>query len=390
MVEILHRRLQSPGGLPDSCPPQSRALAEPPALSSPDRGRPSPRSGLRGPPGSLTNLTGGRSKRDLCGVSSGRQAAGFPTSRTPPWPRWPTEAPTRPPDLTISKERVGEVEAADDAGEGVVGGAGLDAALHWGHLHVMGTGLLSQLRVGLLQLDGQRPPGRHLPHTPPAPPLPGAPQPAPSPPVQIIPAGATAVRTHQAGGRGQGAARRGSPAPAHLAGGISSPLLARHSALADAPEGLAQRLLEGLHPGQRPLHGQRVVGVKRAPAGRQTSAGPHGTVPERPPCPRWPHGPGTSGPATLPRRPAAGGLKLASGTPREDRAARGGGGSQVTLASPCQVSEGETRGPDPACLPRLRAHPPHTWPAPGSCADSRRGQSRDWCQRPRGSTPRGA
>lgn len=75
--------------------------------------------------------------------------------------------PTRAsPGLTISKERVSEVEAAHHTRERIVGRAGLDAALHGGHLHVVGAGLLCQLRVGFLQLEGRGAPGRHLlPHS---------------------------------------------------------------------------------------------------------------------------------------------------------------------------------------------------------------------------------
>lgn len=46
------------------------------------------------------------------------------------------------------------MQAAHHARQGVVGRAGLDAALHGRDLHVLGAGLLCQLRVGLLQLEG--------------------------------------------------------------------------------------------------------------------------------------------------------------------------------------------------------------------------------------------
>lgn len=75
----------------------------------------------------------------------------------------------RPPGLTISEKRVREVQAAHHARQGVVGRAGLDAALHGRHLHVLGAGLLRQLRVGLLQLEG---PGSDTP--PPSAPRPAA------------------------------------------------------------------------------------------------------------------------------------------------------------------------------------------------------------------------
>lgn len=110
-------------------------------------------------------------------------------------------SPVHPPHLTISKKRVSEVEAADDAREGVVGGAGLNAALHWGHLHIVGAGLLSQLRIGLLQLERQWPPGRRLPNTLPAPMQPGAQQPGT---LLISLARATMGSGHQAWGQGRG------------------------------------------------------------------------------------------------------------------------------------------------------------------------------------------
>lgn len=82
------------------------------------------------------------------------------------------------PGLTVSKERVREVEAAHHARERVVGRAGLDAALHGGHLHVVGAGLLRQLRIGCLQLQGRAAPGhRLLPHSLP----PDIPSPCPLP-----------------------------------------------------------------------------------------------------------------------------------------------------------------------------------------------------------------
>lgn len=80
------------------------------------------------------------------------------------------------------------------------------------------------------------------------------------------------------------------PLPAHLAGGAAGvePLLARHAALADAAEGLTQGLLEGLHAGQGPLHGQRVIGVQCTPAGTDAAQNPP-CCSRGSPAPRSPH-----------------------------------------------------------------------------------------------------
>ena len=88
-----------------------------------------------------------------------------------PFPRRPrTHRPwlPTPPILTISKEGVCKVETAHNTREGVVGRAGLDAALHGRHLHILGTSLLRQLRIGLLQLEGHKvgPPSCPPPHHP--------------------------------------------------------------------------------------------------------------------------------------------------------------------------------------------------------------------------------
>lgn len=144
----------------------------------------------------------------------------------------------------------------------------------WGHVCSASCALASCNWRGSGLQDARRLPHSPVPNSPaPSPPCPhhagrgnrGDQTPGPGPRAQAR-AGAW-LRSYAQPAE---AARRhpGSRAPAHLAGGISSPLLARDSALADAPEGLAQRLLQGLHPGQWALHGQRVIGVKCAPAGR--------------------------------------------------------------------------------------------------------------------------
>lgn len=58
------------------------------------------------------------------------------------------------PGLTISKECVSKVEAAYNTRKGVIGRPRFDAALHRCHLQVMWAGLLCQLCIGLLQLEG--------------------------------------------------------------------------------------------------------------------------------------------------------------------------------------------------------------------------------------------
>lgn len=82
----------------------------------------------------------------------------------------------------------------------------------------------------------------------------------------------------------------GSLVPAHLAVGSNSPFLARDSALTDTPERLAQRLLERLYPGERPLHRQGVIGMKRAPGGRQAPVGLQSSLLEQLPCSYKPGG----------------------------------------------------------------------------------------------------
>lgn len=54
--------------------------------------------------------------------------------------------------LTVTEEGVGKVEAPHDPRKGIIGRAGLDPPLHRRHLHLGGTRLLRQLRVGLLHL----------------------------------------------------------------------------------------------------------------------------------------------------------------------------------------------------------------------------------------------
>ena len=73
--------------------------------------------------------------------------------------------------------------------------------------------------------------------------------------------GAVRASSPHGGGRSAGPVARWPPT---LAVGVRSPLLARDLVPLDAGERLVQRLLEQLYPGEWPLDGQGVVGVKGA------------------------------------------------------------------------------------------------------------------------------
>lgn len=237
---------------------------------------------------------------------------------------------------TISEEGVGEVEAAHHAREGVVGRAGLDAALHRRHLHVVRAGLLRQLCIGLLQLQA----GRALSSPPHA-------LPTRDPPRAWLPGGGWSQLTL---------------------------LLALAARFLPETRLLRMRRKDWRSDFFSDFTRDRGPSMARESLGCRVHLGQAGPVTQM----LAPASPGArERGAPLAQQPVV----LAHPSWSRQVISHRASISHLTHSNfPC----GHRPSPH---LPRAPAAHPPTWPTQDSCAGSQRDRSRGWCQRPRASTP---